>query len=225
MRYLSRKYVIRIPSSTTSLRHQCLLQLNVTQRTSYNLVFIQTSRLQRTMICIGFYELSAFSRQLRDRLKSAKLKTTTIASPLLTRVPQLFPDSHGLYMVLLQPLALKNISQLIFKDFILGKEFNVHFCFCNNFNRVAIIDYRAPQLVPQMHCLYMVFLQPLVLKKISLLIFEELFSNNFKSVAIIDSRAPRLVPQRLGLIMVRLQPLVWKNMGHTYMEQVLGLLS
>jgi hypothetical protein len=39
--------------------------------------------------CIGFYELSAFGRELRDRLQSAKLKTTTmvkisIASPLLT---------------------------------------------------------------------------------------------------------------------------------------------
>ena len=103
--------------------------------------------------------------------------------------------------------------------------------FYNNFNRVAIIDYRAQQLVPQRHCLYMVLLQPLVVKNISLLIFEEfLFSNNFKSVATIDSIASKLVPQRLVLIMVLLKPLVWKNMGHAYMfsfgalELIMGTL-
>ena len=56
----------------------------------------------------------------------------------------------------------------------------------------------------------MVLLQPLVLKNISLLIFEDLlFRNNFNSIAIIESRAPKLVPYRLGLFMVLLQSLCW----------------
>ena len=48
--------------------------------------------------------------------------------------PKLVPYRDGLYMVLLQPLLLKNISLPIFKDFL----------FSNNFNSVAIVDFRAP---------------------------------------------------------------------------------
>ena len=41
-------------------------------------------------------------------------------------------------MVLLQPLVWKNISLLIFEDFL----------FRNNFNSVSIIDSRAPKRFP-----------------------------------------------------------------------------
>ena len=75
------------------------------------------------------------------------------------------------------------------------------------FHSVASIDSRAPKLVPYRHGLFMVLLQPLVPKNISLLIFEYfLFGNNFNSVAIIDSRAPKCFPYRLGLFMVLLRP-------------------
>ena len=68
----------------------------------------------------------------------------------------------------------------------------------------------------------MVSLQPLALKNIYLLIFEEfILGKEFNSVAIFDFIAPKLVPYRDGLYMVFVQQLVLKNISVLIFEEFL----
>ena len=110
-------------------------------------------------------------------------------------------------MVLLQPLVWKNISLLIFKDFLF-----------------ATISITSPWSSKTCSIWAWPLLQPLVLKNISFIFKESLFGQNFNIhyfvcrnvniiFAIIDSRALELVPDRHGIYIVLLVPLVLKDIS------------